>query len=90
MTLWQCGMRYDAPWHFDWNKDIQQNEQLLYFSYFYSKHKSWGVPMIYVLDITQTRPCNIQQYFTTVKCYFQMKILKVFLFLLKTLIVGTR
>ena len=39
----------------------------------------------------KTRPCNIQQYFTAVKMFiFQMNFFKIFPFLLKTLIVGTR
>ena len=41
--------------------------------------------------ITKTRPCNILQFFTAVKNdNFQNKNCDVFLFLLKTLIVGTR
>ena len=40
--------------------------------------------------ITQTRPCNIQQYVTAVKNHFQMKFFNIFLFFPKTLIVGTR
>ena len=40
--------------------------------------------------ITQTRPCNIQRYFTAVKMFiFRWKFLIFFLFWLKTLIVGT-
>ena len=39
--------------------------------------------------ITQTCPCNIQQYFTPIKILiFRRKIMIFFLFLLKTLIVG--
>ena len=39
--------------------------------------------------ITQTRPCNIQQYFTAVKILiFRRSFLIFFLFLLKTLIEG--
>ena len=42
-------------------------------------------------NITQTRPCNIQQYFTAVKMLIFRWFFKIFfLFLLKTLIVGTR
>ena len=41
--------------------------------------------------ITQTRPCNIQQYFTAVKMFkFRLNFFIFFLFLLKTLIAGTR
>ena len=41
--------------------------------------------------ITKTRPCNIQRYFTAVKMFvFRLNFLIFFLFLLKTLIVGTR
>ena len=41
--------------------------------------------------ITQTHPCNILQYFTVVKPIItRRKIAIVFLFLLKTLIMGTR
>ena len=41
--------------------------------------------------ITQTCPCNILQYFTAIKMtIFRLKIVKFFLLLLKTLIVGTR
>ena len=41
--------------------------------------------------ITQTRPCNIQQYFTAVKMFISDEFFLIFfLFLLKTLIVGTR
>ena len=40
--------------------------------------------------ITKTRPCNIQQYFTAVKMFiFRRNFLIFFLFLLKTLIVGS-
>ena len=43
-----------------------------------------------LLPITQTCPCNILQYFTAIKMIiFRCKIVIVFLFLLKTLIVGT-
>ena len=43
------------------------------------------------LIFTKTRPCNIQQYFTAVKMFiFRKNFFIFFLFLLKTLIVGTR
>ena len=43
------------------------------------------------LSITQTRPYSIQQYFSAVKMLiFRRNFLTFFLFLLKTLIVGTR
>ena len=42
------------------------------------------------IAITKTRSCNIQQYFTAVKMFiFRLNFLIFFLFLLKTLIVGT-
>ena len=41
--------------------------------------------------ITQTRPCNIQQYFTAVEItIFSLFFSTIYLFLLKTYIVGTR
>ena len=51
-------------------------------------------PMVHLLqvNITKTHPCNILLFFTAVKkkVIFRWKFMMVFLFLLKTLIVGTR
>ena len=42
-------------------------------------------------DITKTRPCNIQRFFTAVKMtIFGLIFVTIFIFLLKTYIVGTQ
>ena len=47
--------------------------------------------LLSLLSITKTHPCNIQRFFTAVKMtIFSRFFLTIFIFLLKTYIVGTR